>query len=529
MPAAGIRAVIEPSKPAIEGLTKHIKETLRAFPMADLAKMILNGRERYQVRFTAQEDRRLYRCPADGSVWLSREEAVSHFLNSPAIEKYYLAEDVEVGAPTGNFTVVAVCGLSGTILGPPNHHEYQRNIARLHQERFSHMSLERYKSRIGMESGEEVIERWKEQVSQVRHYRLKSDLVVPEVEVASAEPAPPEGDVEEVPTEGNEEVAEATEVSEAATAEVESEESPVAVEEVIASDESDSPAVDEVPSPSDVALADEAPAAEKPKTDGLVIKSIEELTRHFRQNYADKAVREVKEAIIPGDIPGKMLSPGLLAHLRQEGERLRRGFPLELIQKLCRDLEKKGLKFFKRGKKSLHVSAVRPKELDPAVTLTSQIQQIVDFVIATPKTTVTAMLEALVPDFKKPENTAGEAATEVIELSEDAKTALKHLRWLTSEGYVLEFPDTSLAIGRVPQKEAADKQAPKKKTSQKKNTVTAPAALPVAETSESTTTTTADELGSSDLPDPLVALDAPDQDPDDLDALPEDVNPVETF
>src|SRR5690606_32942296 len=108
MPAVGITAVIEPSKPAVEGLTKHIKETLRAFPMADLAKMILQGRERYRVRFTVQDDRRLYRCPADGSIWLSREEAISHLLNTPAIEKFYLAEDVEVGAPTGNFTVVAV-------------------------------------------------------------------------------------------------------------------------------------------------------------------------------------------------------------------------------------------------------------------------------------------------------------------------------------------------------------------------------------------------------------------------------------
>ncbi|MDP4585452.1 MAG: hypothetical protein NWT04_16185, partial [Verrucomicrobiales bacterium] len=198
MPAAGIIAAIEPSKPAIEGLTKHIKETLRAFPMADLAKMILNGRERYQVRFKAQDEQRLYRCPADGSVWLSREEAVSHLLNGPALENFYVAEDVEVAAPTGNFSVVAVCGLSGTILGPPNHHEYQRNIARLHQERFSNLSLERYKSRIQMESGEEAIERWKEQVSRARHWLLKSDVVVTEVKAPVEEPRAVDALVEEV-------------------------------------------------------------------------------------------------------------------------------------------------------------------------------------------------------------------------------------------------------------------------------------------------------------------------------------------
>ncbi len=531
MPAPGIIAAIEPSKPAIEGLTKHIKETLRAFPMADLAKMILNARERYQVRFKAQDDQRLYRCPADGSVWLSREEAVSHLLNGPALENFYVAEDVEVVAPTGNFTVVAVCGLSGTILGPPNHHEYQRNIARLHQERFPNMSLERYKSRIQMENGEEAIERWKEQVSRARHWRLKSDVVV-EVKAPAEKPAA----VEEVAGEATEEVsADAVEETPAAEAEANTKETateavteeavvaePAAeeIEDVEGGSESDEAPSDESES------GDEAAEAADPKADGLVIRSIEELSRHFRQHYADKAVREVKEATVAGDIPGRLLSPGLLAHLKQEGEHLRRGFPLPLIQTLCRDLEKKGLKFFKRGKKSLHVSAVRPKELDPTVTLTAQIQEIVDFVIATPRTTVAAMLEALVPDFKATGNAEGEAVTEAVDLSEDAKTALKNLRWLTSEGYLLEFPDTSIAIGRVPRKEEVEKAAPAKKTASKKKKPAAALTAPVPETLAPSSENAGDEVDSSDPP---VALDAPGEAPRKSGELPETVNPVDTL
>ena len=531
MPAAGITAVIEPSKPAIEGLTKHIKETLRAFPMADLAKMILNGRERYQVRFKAQDTQRLYRCPADGSVWLSREEAISHLLNSPAIEQFYVAEDVVIDAPSGNFSVVAVCGLSGTILGPPNHHEYQRNIARLHQERFSDMSLERFKSRIRMESGEEAIERWKEQVSRARHYRLKSDVVVVEVTTAEA-PAPEAEIVEEAPSDA--EIVDAAAAEEGIAAEEVMEDMPIegGTDEGANSSEevADEAEVDDV--------SDETPAAEA-KPEGLILKSAEELARHFRLNYADKAVRESKEAVVTGNIPGRLLSSGLLSHLRQESDRLRRGFPLDLIQTLCRDLEKKGLKFFKRGKKSLHVSAVRPKELDPAVNLTEQIQQIVDFVIATPRITVAGMLEALVPDFKRPGKKAEGEETEIaVELSEESKTVLKNLRWLTSEGYVLEFPDTSLAIGRLPQKEGADKAAPVKKKEVPKKKKAAPG---VAESSteivaasavapavvESVTTPSAGE--DVDTTDPLVAVDAPDEDPYDIDDLPESVNPVETF
>lgn len=558
MPAVGIAVAIEPSQSSVDGLAKHIKETLRAFPMADLAKMILNERQRYQVRFTAQEDHRLYRCPADGSVWLSREEAISHFLGSPAMEKYYFTEEVEVGAPTGNFTVVAVCGFSGSILGPPNHHEYQRNIARLHRERFSHLSLERYKSRIAMESGEEVIERWKEQVSRVRHYRLQSERVAPETapETASeteepaaaataadseTEKSPGEATGEE--TGGNDaEIAAPDKIDEpgeaAATLEPEQPDAPVeessAAEEITA-DEADAGTDDEAPA------APEPEAAAKPE--GLVIRSDEELARHFRQHYADEAVREVREAVVPGDIPGKMLSPGLLAHLRREGEHLRRGFPLPLIQKLCRDLEKKGLRFFKRGKKSLHVSAVRPREIDPAVTLTAQIQDLVDFITANPRCTVAALLEAMSPDSRKPEpaegtepaepdkGDEGEAAPETVEMTEETRTVLKNLRWLTSEGYVLEFPDTSLVIGRIPRKEtgeAAGKSAPKKKKAKKK--AAAGGATPSLEdTPEPAAAARSEEGEVSDSLDPLVALDAPEEDPHDVDALPVEVDPVETF
>ncbi len=518
IPAPGIKAGIEPSKPAIEGLTKHIKETLRAFPLADLAKMILNARERYQVRFSCQDDRKLYRCPADGSVWLSREEAIAHLLNSPAIEKFYVAEDVEVGAPSGNFNVVAVCGLSGTILGPPNHHEYQRNIVRLHQERFANMSLERFKSRIQMESGEEVIGRWKEQVSRARQYRLKSDLVeIGKKEEAMLEPS-------EDSAVGQVEPETAVEVPEDISVEVEPAEETASVEpapEIEAEaqiEESDT-------EPESEEIVESSLETAKPAAEGLVIKSIEELVRHFRENYADKAVREVKEAVVPGDIPGRLLSSGLLAHLRQEGERLRRGFPLDLIQTLCRDLEKKGLKFFKRGRKALHVAAVRPREIDPAVTLTEQIQQIVDFVIASPRTTVAGLLEAMVPEFKMPEKGMEEA----VELSEESKTVLKNLRWLTSEGYVLEFPDTTLTIGREPQKGEKTEPAAAKKKEPSKKKKTSPREAAKESSSPGPADSPAPDDGGNDTSGPIPEIEAMDEDSSGSDEHSESVNPVETI
>lgn len=450
-PAAGVVATLEPSGPAVEGLTRHIRETFRSFPVADLAKMILEARERYRIRFTATEPVRLNQCLLDGSLWLSREEAILHLLSGPALDHYYLAEDIEIDPPAGNFAVIAVCGMSGVILGPPNHHEYQRNIARLHRERFSDMPIERFKSRIRMESGEEILEKWKEQVSRVRQYRVKP-LDQPSAVEEETVPVAEETPAEEVAATDPEITAEETapEVAdEPAAEEIEAETEAVAESESEAADE-------ETSEPA-------SPAPAEKTDDGPVFKSLEEVSRHFREHFAGPIIVETSVAVVPGNIAGRLLSPGLLVHLRQETEKLRRGFPLAMIQSLCGEFERKGLKFFKRGKKSLHVSAVRPKPIDEGANFTESIQAIVEFVKTAPKPNVASLLEALVPGFKKPE---GPAIEESPEWSDAARTVLKDLRWLTAEGYLLEFADTGLALGRQPQEASAapaEAKAPKEK------------------------------------------------------------------
>jgi hypothetical protein len=423
-------------------LTRHIRETFRSFPVSDLAKMVLEARERYRIRFTATEPVRLNQCLADGSLWLSREEAISHLLSGPALEHYYTAEDIQVDPPAGNFAVIAVCGMSGVVLGPPNHHEYQRNIARLHRERFSDMPLERFKSRIRMESGEEILEKWREQVSRVRQYRIKPDDQPSPVEETPVAETP----VEEVLTE------EAT-TEEATTEEKVADEIAEEAPEAEAAPEATAPEATELEEPEEA----QAPAPAAKAEEGPIFKSFEEVARHFREHFAPLAIVETAVAVVPGNIAGRLLSPGLLAHLRQETEKLRRGFPLGMIQSLCGEFERKGLKFFKRGKKSLHVSAVRPKALDEATNLTDAIQAIVEFVKTAPKPNVASLLEALVPGFKRPE---GPAIEESAEWSEPARAVLKDLRWLTAEGYLLEFADTGLAIGRVPQENAPAQSKP---------------------------------------------------------------------
>ncbi|MEM6915842.1 MAG: hypothetical protein AAF491_04675 [Verrucomicrobiota bacterium] len=507
-----MKATIEPSTAAIQGLSAHIRETFRSFPLADLAKMILGARERYQVNFEATEDGvSLYQCKEDNSTWLTREEAIKHLLNSETIGKYYSIQEVEVEAPTGNFSSIAVCGMSGEILGPPNHHEYQQNVARLHAERFSNMPIERFKSRIVMESGEEIVEKWKEKMSKRLEYRAKSgeeaDEVVAEESsgdtpldpaggtgedeeaAESKEPSaksddgvendseeavspeePAEGTAEEA-EEATDEVTEDTtdEVTEEATDEVTEDANPEAEqeEEVAEADTEETPEPDEENEGiEEVETAAEEAAAEA-KEDSLVLKSPEELARHFREHYAEEAVTETRTAVVPGNIQGRDLSRGLLVHLKKENEKLRRSFPLPLIQSLCREFEKEGLRFFKRGKKALHVSCVRPKGINESVSLTGPIQAIIDQILEKPGTKVMDLLVALADDFVAPEK---DQAPESIELTDKAKSVLKDLRWLTSEGYVIEFPDTKLALGKQPQSSSQNKTTSKKKSAKPSST-----------------------------------------------------------
>jgi hypothetical protein len=60
--------------------------------------------------------------------------------------------------------------MSGVILGPPNHHDYQNQLRKLHSERFSRMPFEMYKSRVKIVRDEEVVKKWVEDQSWKTEY-----------------------------------------------------------------------------------------------------------------------------------------------------------------------------------------------------------------------------------------------------------------------------------------------------------------------------------------------------------------------
>ncbi len=150
----------------VEGVAKQIKSSAKAYPLFDLARLVLEKSERYLVELkrTADDATPIFQLKADGSLWLREADALAAAL-AGQLEKFYRRERVATEAPKGIFPFVAVCGMSGTLLGPPNYHDYQTKLIRLHAERFANVPFEVFKSRIRMEREESFIEKWKEEQS----------------------------------------------------------------------------------------------------------------------------------------------------------------------------------------------------------------------------------------------------------------------------------------------------------------------------------------------------------------------------
>ena len=132
--------------------------------------MILQKPERQQVRFEVEKKpdgqpvQPLFLCAIDDTLWLSEEEAVSHVLDKH-FGMFYQAEKTPTDPPKGTYTFVAQCGMSGVILGPPNYHDYQNQLRKLHLERFSRMPFETFKARVKIVRDEAVVKKWVEDQS----------------------------------------------------------------------------------------------------------------------------------------------------------------------------------------------------------------------------------------------------------------------------------------------------------------------------------------------------------------------------
>lgn len=412
-----IQVSVHPEDKSLDALSAHIRGTGHAFSLFDVSRLVLAGGERFGVRFLCDEKRAqpLFRVPADGALFLTRDEALQHVLRGPALETFYRIEEIELEEPKGNFPSVAVCGFSGEILGPASHHSFQTAIIRLHRERFSHMPIEDYKRRIRTETDPELVQKWKDlQRKATRWIPLSSE---PEAASAPPPPAPVEAAVEAAPNPDAEEA---------------------------------------------------APAPTTPAVPANALATRQEVELHFKRHHADQAVVEVRDITIPGNIDKRNLSPALFILLRQTVEAARKHL-FEMSQRLSAGFDRRGLKTFKRRSGKMFVCRVRPKAVDPSTVFAERVTAIVEHLKKAPGgVQLTELLTTLSGSAKpapettssaEPSATAESAAA--LPVTDEQIATLKDLRWLANEGYIIEYSDGLVTLG-VQGDTAAQAPSPKK-------------------------------------------------------------------
>ena len=157
--------------PALENVVAQIQSGSVAYSLFALARLFLEKPVGYEVCLTARAESPLYQLGDNGVVFVDRE-----FLERNAFRfaqrDFYQIEAVETDPIKGNFSNVARCRLSGTLLGPTNYHNYQPQLRSLYEQRFSRrMSFADYQRQIEIVSDAELIDRWKEEARKVTTYK----------------------------------------------------------------------------------------------------------------------------------------------------------------------------------------------------------------------------------------------------------------------------------------------------------------------------------------------------------------------
>ena len=166
-----------PYSAPFENVVAQIKSGSVAYSLYALARLFLEKPERYEVRCTGKTKSPLYRLGDNGALSVSRE-----FLERNAFRlaqsEFYKIDITESEPIKGSFSNVARCRLSGTFLGPTNHHNYQLQLRSLYEQRFSRrLSFADYQRQIEIVNDAELIERWKEEARKVTTYTTSREQV----------------------------------------------------------------------------------------------------------------------------------------------------------------------------------------------------------------------------------------------------------------------------------------------------------------------------------------------------------------
>ncbi len=169
-----------PAREAITSIVKKIRSGCVAYPLLAIARLAVKKPEACFTRIEVNRETDnlyLFQCRICGMTTCS-EPALNNHMVDKHIEEFM--EKGELGeVPSGNFACVAQCGLSGILLGPPNHHYYSEKIREIYKTKYPNMDIQDYKSRIRMLHDEEAIEKWKNEYATQPTYKPQNSSEEP--------------------------------------------------------------------------------------------------------------------------------------------------------------------------------------------------------------------------------------------------------------------------------------------------------------------------------------------------------------
>jgi hypothetical protein len=316
------------------------------------------------VRLAAAEGAVLHQLGENGPVAVDPKTLEASAFASMR-DEFYTVEETQSEPLKGNFVNVARDRISGTLLGPTNHHNYQPQLRNLYEQRYSRrMSFQDFQRQIEVVSDPAVVEQWKEQARAVTTYSAKN--IEPPVTFTSAA----------------------------------------------------------------------------------------EAERHFRQTHLPALLRSAPELTISGVISRRLQDRGLNRVIEDAWSAEIRS-PSKMMAELAGALRPAGLNIFRHRKGMLFVSPIRIRTFGHDRTSVSvSINSILEKLTESPGLNRKQLAEKLVPE-------GGDAAA-----ADRVKLSLgSDLRWLVSEGYVIEFNDGTLDLPRAKPPGGAAERPPAAKAS----------------------------------------------------------------
>jgi len=337
-----------PHPPAFQNVIAQIKSGSVAYSVFALARLFLEKPERYDVHLTSGEGTTLFQVGENGAV-ASDRQVLERDAFALGRDDFYSVEVTQSEPLKGNFSNVARCRLSGTLLGPTNHHNYQPQLRTLYETRFSRrMSFGDYQRQIEIASDPAVVEQWKEQARSVTTYSTKT--------------------------------------------------------------------------------------GEPPQT----FTSAAEAERHFRQACLPTLLRSGNEFTI-GGVSSRQLPDRALGRAIEMAWAAETRSPSKMMQELSAGLRQAALNIFRHRRGMLFVSPIRARVFGhERAGVSPSINAILEKVAATPGINRKQLADQLAP-----------AVAEPADLDRARLTLASDLRWLVSEGYVIEFNDGSLDLPRA--------------------------------------------------------------------------------